>query len=159
MKKTIAKSNGQPRSFADIHRLCQEVKTIELTIDGQLCPVNFRRLNAAERLKLEEVTDSVMPPIIKGLTPEQDRIDYTNAKFIHDKREVNAKARSLALYWCVPDLQQMKPELKEHDAIRDFVQGSFPEEVLAELEKAVHGSGLSLAEVINFSSSSGSPES
>ena len=159
VKKLKPMKKNSAMTFAEIHKLCNEVKNVELTLDERKCTIQFRRLTAAERQKLECITDEVMPPIIKGITPEQDRIEYTNSEFIKKKRISNAKARALAIYWCVPELRAMKPDLKEYDSIMDFVQSSFPEAVLVILEQSVSGSGITTAEMVNFTSSSGSPES
>lgn len=143
-------------SLTDLHAACNDYKTLEIHLDAKLFAVSFRRLNAAERVKMEEVSDAIMPNVVRGATPEQDRLNYADPDFIKRKREAQVKARAIAIYWCVPDIQKMKPELREYDAIRDFVQASFPDGVLSELFAAISNSGVTEAEVVNFTSSSGS---
>lgn len=146
-------------ALTDIFKLCCDVKTLELTIDQKVCKVNFRRLTGAENSVLETLADEVMPPITKGDRPELDRVDYTNPEFLKAKRASQQTIQALALYWCIADLQAMKPGLKAHAEITEFVQGSFPPAVLQAMYQAVNDNPIDLAQIVNFTSSSGSPKS
>lgn len=143
----------QPAPFStleEIHKTCVAMHRVDFVLDDKPFALEVRRLSPAEDAKLDDIMASVMPPIIKGQTQEQDRVNFTDPEFTKKKNAVNLQARALALYWCVPEFRKAKPDLTDPQAITDFVQSQLSPAVLGILFEAVKKSGVSLAEMTNF---------
>lgn len=143
-------------SLAELDALCRKRSKVEFDLNGQKCSLEVRKLTPMEESKVNEIVESVTPAVIKGKTPEEDRLDLTNAKYIKDKNDASLKARAQALYWAVPAFQEGKPGLTDPNLVRDYVQGLLTEPILNMLWNATRESGVNLAELVNFTLSSGS---
>lgn len=137
-------------SLADIQKLCAQYKSVEFTLDGKPCALQVRRLTPTEEARRLEIIDSVIPPIIKGRTPEEDRLDTTNPEYQKRKAESVLKARAQALYWAVSAIASDKPGLTNLDDITRHVQSQLTDATLNLLWNGVMESGISQAELVNF---------
>ena len=152
-KKTEEKPpvpTGPLTSLAEIQKLCSNTRDVVFELNGRECRLPVRQLTPAEEARVSEVINSVMPSIIKGKTPDDDRVDYTNPEFIKRKNEAAVKGRALALYWAVPAFQEARPGLTDEKQITDYIQGQLNETVLNLLNQAAREGGVTLAEVVNF---------
>lgn len=137
-------------SLAEIQKLCAQQKRVEFNLDGRPCVLEVRRLTPAEDARIAEIIDSVIPPVIKGRTPEEDRLDTVNADYQKRKADAAVKARAQALYWSVPAIAGDKPGLSNLDDIARHVQSMLNETILALLWQASRDSGVEKAELVNF---------
>lgn len=139
-------------SLAELNALCQQKQKVEFDFNGSQCALEIRRLTPAEQSKIVEIVESVVPPIQKGRTPEEDRVDTFDATFRAKKAEAATKARSLALYWAVPAFREVKPDLRDPGEITNFIQGQLTEPILNVLWNATQQSGITgdVASLVNF---------
>jgi hypothetical protein len=150
-KKAPPPSPTPPVStLAGLRAICDQVKRVEFTLDGNQCELPVRRMRPNEEAVISEILSLVVPKITRGKTVEEDRAEYTDPLFIKAKAAAETEARALALYWCVPAFVQDKPDLKDKKEITDYVQGQLNEEVLQILWRAVRNGGVSVAELVNF---------
>jgi len=138
-------------SLADINALCRERRKVEFEFKGRKCALEVRALTPAEQSKVAGLIDAVTPPLVKGRTQEEDRLDVTNAKYVADKNEAATKARSMALYWGVPAFSEGRPGLTDPSQINAYVQELLTEPILDNLWNGVQRSGeAGLADLVNF---------
>ena len=143
----------------ELQRACTQNRVVELQIGDTPFRVDVRPMTPHEDAQIQSLVASVAPPFIRGKTPEEDRPDYTQADFLRKKAVVEIEARALSLYWCVPLFKESKPGLQTKEQIADFIQQQFNSEILDILYVAVRKSGVVKAELVNFTSASGSTPS
>ncbi len=137
-------------SLKDIQALCQQLNKVEFDYFGKQCVLEVRRLFPHEEAKINEIIEAVVPAIIKGKTPEEDRLDLNNPNYVKAKSEAALKARAQAIYWAVPAIQVDRPGLTDLNAVRDYVQSILTEPILDVLWQATRKTGIDLAELVNF---------
>lgn len=171
MKKKVAPTAGsttkpdEPRppikvsSLADLQKFCEQSILVEFNFLTQTFQVEARKLTPKEDATLDEIMNTILPPVVRGEKPELDRINYHDANFVKLKSAVDIKARALGIYWCVPIFQKEKPGLTKQEDILDFVQSKFNAMILDVLWQAIRNGGVTMATLVNFTSSSTSPAS
>jgi hypothetical protein len=137
-------------SLADLQKLVSQRFSVDFVFNSEKCSLEVRRLTPAEEAKIAEIIELVTPSVIKGRTPEEDRVDLTNPKYIKEKTDAAIKARAQALYWSVPCFAEAKSGLTDLSDIASFVQGQLTESILDILWKATRQSSVALAELVNF---------
>ena len=140
-------------TMADMDKVFMQPILLRVTFEKEEYEIEARRLTPGETAKLDEITNRVIPPIVKGKTIEEDRPDYANADFLKLKAAANIEARALAIYWCVPAFRSgwaegYAPSTAEVVA---FVQGKLNDQMLEFINQAVRSSGVDLAQLVNFS--------
>jgi hypothetical protein len=157
MMQTELPGMESKNQFESLAVLCRKPITVEIVFDNEKFTIEARRLTPAEDRAIDDIVAPVIPPIIKGKTPDDDRTDWTNADFIRRKAAAEVQARSLGLYMAVPGISAAKPGLVKHDEITAHVQSLFNEQILGLLWQAVRDGGVSKASLVNFTSPSASP--
>ena len=137
-------------TLAELNQLCQQKQKVEFDFAGKPCALEVRKLTPHEEARVNEIIESVTPAVIRGKTPDEDRLDLSNPDFIRRKNAAALKARSLALYLAVPAFAVEKPGLADLDIIRDFIQGQLTEPILHTLWQATRATSIELAELVNF---------
>ncbi len=149
------------KSLSDLQSICDETLTVELEFDAnRIFHVEARRLRPFEDAALEEISTSVLPPTVKSTVKgEDDKLNFNDAVYRKQKKEVDLQARALGLYWCVPIFSAERNGLTDRKMIAEFVQGQFSEQVLDVLWQAIRDGGVKVARLVNFTSPSISHES
>jgi hypothetical protein len=138
------------KSLAELQAECE--KTIYVDVDYNRKPFRIpaRRLRPSEDAALDDIINSVMPPMIRGKTMEDDRPDFQNPDYIKNRNRVEIEARALGLYWTVPLFADAQPGLTDRKQIVEFVQSKFNAQILSLLWQAIRDGGITLAELVNF---------
>jgi hypothetical protein len=131
---------------------------IELEPTGQKIRIPIRRLTPAEESKIDEMLMSLMPPMIPGKTPEDDRPNLNDETYLKKKAKAEVEARCLSLYWAVPIFASSSP-LIDVKAIVDHVQeaaskANLSGAMLNALWSGVRNGGVRTADLVNFTSTS-----
>jgi hypothetical protein len=165
MSKLKPKAEDKPpppltiKSLDELRGIVEKTVTVEVIFDGRPLAIEVRRLTPREDMIIQEILDVVVCPVIQGKTPEQDRPDYASLDYIRKKNQAEVEARALAIYWCVPILQQGRPGLTDRREITDYVQSLLNAQMLTVLFAAVRHGGVTLGELVNFTSTNPSPGS
>lgn len=141
-----------PATLAQLRQAVTKLQAVEIVFEDQKFVIPVRRLTPAEDAQLDAIINVVVPPIIKGKVMEDDRPDITNEDYLKRKSAALIESRALALYWCVPMFSQEKPDLKNTNDIVAFVQSQLNNHILELLWRAVRDNGVSLAQLVNFTS-------
>ena len=136
-------------SLAELHKLCAKTLTVKFDVGGGPCEIQIRRLTPAEQSKIAEIAEAVLPPITKGRTPEEDRVNTFDPDYRKRKSEALQEARAVGLYWGVPAFSQAKPGLTNPPEICAFVQSQTTEAVLSLLWNAIQDPELK-GDLVNF---------
>ncbi len=142
-----------------LQAVCSKEMEIEFVFDNRLYKMKCRRLTPTEDAAVEHILNEVVPPMREGKKPGEFLPALDDPKYAQAKAAVELKARSMALYWCVPAFAKKSPGLKEVAQIHPFVQTWFTHEVLNTLYQAVRNGGITMAELVNFTSPNPSPQS
>lgn len=166
MQKTNTKPKSKPagdqpaepapspvKSLSELRAVIEKPIRLEMVFDNTKLTIEMRRLTPAEDTAIQEILDTVVPPIIPGKTPELDRPDYANLDYIRRKTAAEIEARSVALYWTVPIIRNEKPNLTNRREITEYVQSLMNAQVLTVLFSACRNGGVTLGELVNFTSS------
>lgn len=138
-------------TLAELNALCREKKKVEFVFNGKPCEIEIMCLTPAQQAKVQDIENSVQPPLIKGKTSEEDRFDITNANYIKAKGDASNKARAVGLYWCVPAFQADRPGLTDPQLILNYMQDQLSENILETLWRAViMAGGVQQSELVNF---------
>lgn len=153
-KPKAKKSPIRVTSIADLQKACEQILVVQFDLGENTYQIDVRRLNPKEDAAIESIINAVVPPVLKGAKPEEDRLNYYAPEYMKAKAEAEIKARAVALYWCVPIFQKEKPDLVEQPHIVEFIQSKFNHAILDILWQAVREPGVKLAQLVNFTSSS-----
>jgi hypothetical protein len=139
-------------SLSELNALCQQKQKVEFDFNGKKCALEMRRLTPAEQAKIAEVVEAVMPPIQKGRTPEEDRVNTLDPEYRKKKSDAALRGRSLALYWAVPAISSGRPGLTDQAEICSYVQGQLTEPILNLLWNATQESDIrgDVGSLVNF---------
>lgn len=155
-------------TLAELSKACSAFRILPITVGATPDPTNggyidgtgtafeikLRTLRPEEDAVLDDIVNTVFPPIIRGRSPEDDRVNHADLDYVKKKTLAVVTARALGLYWCVPMFSDMEqggvPNLKEHDAIRGHVQCQANEEVLQTLWNAIRNGGVRVGEMVSF---------
>ena len=149
MKKEV-KIKPPVTSLADLQQMCAKTRRVEFIFEGNPCAFDVRRLTPTEEARLGSIITEIQPPMIKGNIPENDRIDFMSADFMKRKAGAEIQVRAIGLYLCVPEIAAGKPNLTDANQITEYVQGLLTQPILDVLWKGVRDSGVTLAELTNF---------
>jgi hypothetical protein len=138
-------------SLKELNALIRKRMKVEFDFNGTKCALEMRRLTAAESSKISEILESVTPPLIKGKTMDDDRLDLTNASYIKAKNLAAIQARAQAVYWSYPEVSAGNPNLKDPVEIADYVQSQLTDPIVQILYNATQDNGIGgVAELVNF---------
>ncbi len=136
-------------SLADIKKLCESRQRVEFEFNNSPCALEVRKLTPAEDARIAAIIDSVIPAVIRGKTPEDDRLDTQNQDYIARKRDSALRARAQALYWAVPAFSTERPGMTDLNEITTYIQSQLTEAVLTLLWNATQQHGVDLAALVN----------
>ncbi len=114
--------------------------------------ISGRRLRPDEDAKLDDIMATVIPPVVRGDKPENDRLNYNHPDYVKAKAAIDLEARALGLYWCIPVFGKEKPGLTERKEITPFIQAKFTNQILDVLWQGIRDGGVKKAALINFTS-------
>ncbi len=169
-QNTIPPARRKLTTLADMQAVFEKSITIQFTFDGAEYEIEAKRLSPAESHKLEEMLITAAPPLIKGKTADDDRFDVANPDYVRKKTLLSIQARAMGIYWSVPairrdfDAKQVAAtgsaaNPPEVNAVTDFVQKLFNDQVLELIWQSVRDGGVQKLELVNFSSASAFRES
>ncbi len=144
-------------SLEELEKLCREPVTIAVDLKGRKLEVVVYGLRPAEALRVEEVLEKALPPLVPGEDGKEDRFDVSSPTYLAEKRKNQVRGRALAVYLGCPLFREARPDLEDLEAITAFVQGQLNdglvEMIYQAVIKATHGFGRNGEEgaAINFS--------
>lgn len=161
MSKKPKAAAAQVLTLADLTKQLHEPVNVELVMGENKYMAIGRRTTPEEDRLLDLIEGSIVPPIIRGKTMEEDRPDYSNVKYLTDKANAANKTRAVAVYWCFPEIAAMRPDLKSYDDIQRFVnaESGLNSTVLNLLFMACKNPGVTIGSLVNFSSAGTSASS
>ena len=116
-------------------------KTYEFTIQP---------LTPAQDAAIEDHMNSVLPKMIHGKTPEDDRPDYNNPEYQKARLKAEYEAMAYGIYLAVPAFQTGGPGLKNIGEISSYVLAKVDMGILKALWSAIRRGGV-LGAAVNFS--------
>jgi hypothetical protein len=158
-KEAVAKLPIKVTKLSDLQTYCERHITLELKFDETVFHIDARRLNPKEDAALDAILDTAIPPTLRGDKPENDRVSFNDPAYRKARAEVDLKARAMGLYWCVPVIHDAKPNLTKQEEILEHVQTTFNASILDVLWQAVRNGGVTMAALVNFTSSNTSQAS
>jgi len=139
-KENMKKTTPKPKFVSlldDIQSICVKPVKIYFSMNGTDCMIPTRHLTPSESELLKLQLDELIPPMIKGKTEAEDRIDVGNVAYIQKKTKIERQVRAQAIFWATDSFKKKKPELVEamysaanRQAITDFVQSFLTEDIL-----------------------------
>ncbi len=149
------------QTIADLAKQLAEPITVELIFGKGVFRATGRRLTPEEERILDLIITVVQPPVTKGKNIDEDRIEYTDAKFLTAKSNSENKARAVAIYWCFPDVNKMKPGLKDYNEIQTFIniESGLNTTALNFLYNGCRNPGITVGSLVNFTSAETSAKS
>lgn len=146
-------SEATTRTFATLAELnaaCRVKRVAKIKIGEKQLDFEVLPLTPAQEAKLAEIK-SIAPPIIRGKTQDEDRLNLSDPDYMKRSVEAEIKARALGLYWCVPAFGSAKTGITDQGEVAAFVQECATEDVLNQLWAAVRKSStVDEAELVNF---------
>lgn len=156
-------ATGQESVLVDdldiLQSVCAKEMTVEFVFDNKPYRMACRRLTPTEDAAIEHILNGALPPMKPGAKAGEWIPDFSNSDYVRAKTVCELQARSMALYWAVPAFAKRQAGLKKPDEIHSFIQSWFSAEVLTTLYQAVRNGGVTLAELVNFTSPNPSPQS
>lgn len=159
-QNTIPPARRKLTTLADMQAVFEKSITIQFTFDGAEYEIEAKRLSPAESHKLEEMLITAAPPLIKGKTADDDRFDVANPDYVRKKTLLAIQARAMGIYWSVPAIRRdfdakaaaANPGFvaAEVNAVTDFVQKLFNDQVLELIWQSVRDGGVQKLELVNF---------
>lgn len=136
--------------LSDLTALVQKPIEVEVEWKDKRIFITARVLTPAEDAEIDDMLAQVLPPIIQGKTPDQDRPNFQSPEYQKARLAAETRARAVALYKACPMFAQAHEQrLTEVKAITDFVQAQLNEQILKALYDAVRQGGV-LAAYVNF---------
>lgn len=150
---TIPPAPRKLATLADMQAVFEKAITIRFTFDGEECEIEAKRLSPAEAHKLEDMLAAAVPPLIKGKTTDDDRFDVSNPDYVRKKTLLGIQARAMGIYWGVPAIRRefdAKGGTAEVNAVTEFVQKLFNDQVLQLIWESVREGGVQKLELVGF---------
>lgn len=142
-----------------LQSVCAKPLVVEFVYNQRVYKMDCRRLTPTEDAAVEHILNGALPPMKPGQKPGEWIPDFSNSEYVRAKTVCELQARAMAIYWAVPAFAKKQPGLKDVKDIFPFVQSWFSAEVLTTLYQAVRNGGVTLAELVNFTSPNPSPQS
>ena len=139
-------------SLQEIQRLVESPIHIECDYEGKVFLIEARKLRPNEMAVIDEIVDSVVPPMISiGKSGEDLRPNESDPEFVRKKARAQIEARAYAVYWACPIFQAERPKLDGKELV-EFVQSKLTDTILSAIYRAVTRGGTELAALVNFTS-------
>lgn len=161
-------ANPKPKPYRGLEAIQEMVAApveVQFQVNGHDCEIVARLLTPAETEVLKLILDEAMPPIIRGKTEADDRIDFANPDYLRKKGERERLARALAVFWTCKDFQDAfrKEHGKDFDMMAPgqrgnilvFVQKMLVDDALDIIYKTVANPAISVKDLVNLPSPGG----
>lgn len=142
-----------------LQQACAVERRVEFVFENKPYVMRCRRLTPTEDAAVEHILNGALPPMKPGGKSGEWIPDFSNSEYVRAKTQLELIARAMAIYWTYPAFQKKSAGLKKQEEIFPFVQSWFNAEILTTLYQAVRNGGVTLAELVNFTSPNPSPTS
>src|SRR5580700_5874486 len=136
-------------NILEFQEIIDEKFTTVITYQSKRVEMEGRRLKPFETQQLVDMMAAVLPPSVKGRTPQEDRYDYDNKEYRAKKEEARLTARAIGIYTAFPAVSAARPNLTKPEQIREFVQGMLTDAILETLWQTVQDGGVRKAEYLS----------
>jgi hypothetical protein len=162
------RSNGavhEISSLSELQEICRKPMLCEFELDGRKLRLPVHRLTAEEAELVQAIDREVIPPLIVGKTPYDNRYNFDDPGYKSRKIHAEKVARAVAVYYGCPLLREAQPGLADREIIFAFVQKQLSELLAQYIFLKIMGEGMEIerakevAERTNFTLPPGLTES
>jgi hypothetical protein len=142
-----------------MQQVCRKHLMVQFVYQNKPWEIEVFRLLPHEDAAIDQHLSGALPKMKEGTKPGEYVPDLADEAYIKKKAQLEIEGRSLAIYWGVPIFKKERPDMTSTAEITKFVQGYFNSGILNLLNAAVRSDGISIAEVVNFTSANPSIQS